>query len=118
MQGILLRSKYYTAIGSVVDAALARILEDVLALPDIPEVESNRLSELCRILHALEGLFMEDSNSVSAFGQSCLVRWYAEVLQATIHSRIRTFLAQVLVSFRATCEHLSESENPKAHRKK
>lgn len=44
----------------VTDAALSRILQDVLALPDIPEMESHRLSELCRILNALEGLFVED----------------------------------------------------------
>lgn len=60
LQGILTKSKYYTAIGLVTDAALSRILQDVLALPDIPEVESRKLSELCRILNALEGLFMED----------------------------------------------------------
>ncbi|KAJ6619858.1 hypothetical protein B0H10DRAFT_1792597 [Mycena sp. CBHHK59/15] len=61
-KGILNKSKYYTAIGMVTEAALSRVLEDVLALPDIPEVESHRLSELCRILHALEGLFVEDAN--------------------------------------------------------
>lgn len=37
----------------------------MLALPDIPEVESHRLSELCRILNALEGLFVEDPNQAS-----------------------------------------------------
>lgn len=58
------KSRYYAAIGSVTDAALSRVLEDVLALPDIPEVESNRLSELCRILNALEGLFVEDPTQV------------------------------------------------------
>jgi hypothetical protein len=61
----LAKSKYYIAIGLVTDAALSRILEDVLALPDIPEVESHRLSELCRILNALEGLFVEDPNQAS-----------------------------------------------------
>lgn len=59
------KSKYYSSIGSLVDAALSRILDDVLALPDIPEVESRRLSELCKILHALEGLFVEDPSQVS-----------------------------------------------------
>jgi centromere/kinetochore protein ZW10 len=41
-----------------------RILGDILALPDITEVESHRLSELCRILHAVEGLFIEDPEQV------------------------------------------------------
>jgi centromere/kinetochore protein ZW10 len=39
----------------------------MLALGDIPEVESHRLSELCRILNALEGLFVEDHNQVRMF---------------------------------------------------
>lgn len=52
------------ALGSIVDAVLSRILNDILALSDIPEVESHRLSELCRILSALEALFVEDSNHV------------------------------------------------------
>lgn len=65
LQGILNKSKYYTALGMVTDAAVSRVLEDVLALPDIPEVESHRLSELCRLLHALEALFIEDANQAS-----------------------------------------------------
>ncbi|KAJ7917487.1 hypothetical protein B0H13DRAFT_2231393 [Mycena leptocephala] len=36
-KGILNKSKYYTAIGMVTEAALSRVLEDILALPDIPE---------------------------------------------------------------------------------
>jgi hypothetical protein len=63
---VLPKSKYYIALGFVVDAALSRVLADILALPDIPEVESHRLSELCRILNALEGLFVEDTEQVRA----------------------------------------------------
>lgn len=59
------KSKYYTAIGFVVDAALSRVLDDICALPDIPEVESRRLAELCRIFQALEGLFVEDPSQVN-----------------------------------------------------
>lgn len=65
IQGLLPKNKYYVALGSVVDAGLSRVLDDILALPDIPEVESHRLSELCRILNTLEGLFVEDTNQVS-----------------------------------------------------
>jgi centromere/kinetochore protein ZW10 len=72
LQGVLTKSKYYTAIGMVTDAALSRILEDMLALPDIPEMESHRLSELCRILNALEGLFVEDPDP-NQVGDSCVV---------------------------------------------
>lgn len=60
IQGVLAKGKYFTAIGQVVDSALSRILDDVLALPDIPEAESHRLSELSKILNALEGLFVGD----------------------------------------------------------
>jgi len=42
-------------------------MDDILALPDITEVESHRLSELCRILHALEGLFIDDPEQVSIY---------------------------------------------------
>lgn len=61
---MLPKSKYYSVIGSVTEAALSRVLDDMLALGDIPELESHRLSELCRILNALEGLFVEDHNQV------------------------------------------------------
>ena len=61
---LLAKSKYYEAIGSVTDAALSRVLQDVLELNDIPELESHRLSELCHILNALEGLFCEDPEHV------------------------------------------------------
>ena len=61
---VLAKSRYYEAIGSVTDAALSRVLQDVLELDDIPELESHRLSELCHILNALEGLFCEDPEQV------------------------------------------------------
>jgi centromere/kinetochore protein ZW10 len=51
-------------VGAIVEVSLERILENILAIPDIPEVESHKLSELCRILAALEGLFVEDFSKV------------------------------------------------------
>ena len=64
MQGILSKSKYFDALGSLVNFCLTSVMDDILALPDITEVESHRLSELCRILHALEGLFVDDPEQV------------------------------------------------------
>ncbi|KAL5492372.1 YTM1_3 [Sanghuangporus weigelae] len=61
-KSILPRTKWLRAAGRVVETALARVLSDVLALPDIPELDSRRLSELCRILNALEGLFVDVEN--------------------------------------------------------
>jgi centromere/kinetochore protein ZW10 len=63
-QDVLIKRKYYIALGFVVDAVLSTILDEILALPDIPEAESHQLSELCRILNALEGLFVEDAELV------------------------------------------------------
>ena len=54
-------------MGKLVESALSKVLEDILSLPDIPEVDSRRLSELCRILNALEGLFTKDPDAVSDF---------------------------------------------------
>ncbi|KAI0305872.1 Centromere/kinetochore Zw10-domain-containing protein [Multifurca ochricompacta] len=63
-KGVLNKTRYFDALGSLVNFSLTCILDDILALPDITETESHRLSELCRILHALEGLFVEDPEQV------------------------------------------------------
>ena len=47
------------------NAALARLLADMLAIPDIIKDESHNLSELCHILNASEGLFVEDPDQAS-----------------------------------------------------
>jgi centromere/kinetochore protein ZW10 len=65
-QGILPHSRHLTAVGKIVDAVLSRILEDITKLPDITADESHRLSELCRMFNALEGLFVEGSEQVSS----------------------------------------------------
>jgi protein transport protein DSL1/ZW10 len=62
------------AIGLLTDAALSRVMQDILELSDIPEVESHKLSELCRILHALEGLFVEDYDQVGAIPLAIVLR--------------------------------------------
>lgn len=47
------------------DDTLARMIEDITSLPDIPELESHRLGALLKILTPLEDLFGEGDNSVS-----------------------------------------------------
>ncbi|KAJ3826774.1 hypothetical protein F5880DRAFT_1542189 [Lentinula raphanica] len=100
---LLTKSKYYTALGSVVDAALCRVVQDVLALADIPEVESHRLSELCRILLALEGLFSEDPEKPSfvvAYVPSWLKFSYlSELLEASLADITYLFEEGALVDF-------------------
>jgi hypothetical protein len=56
---VLNSTRYYGALGALVDGALARVLGDVLALGDITAAESGALAELCRIAAALEGLFAD-----------------------------------------------------------
>lgn len=63
-QGILPHSRHLVAIGGIVDVVLSRMLEDITKLPDITADESHRLSELCRMLNALEGLFVEGPEQV------------------------------------------------------
>ncbi|KZT07285.1 uncharacterized protein LAESUDRAFT_651560 [Laetiporus sulphureus 93-53] len=100
---VLNKSKYYDAVGLVLDAALSRILSDILALPDITEVESHRLSELCRILNATEGLFVEDPEQPSfivAYVPSWLKYSYlSELLEASIADISYLFDEGALVDF-------------------
>ena len=56
---------YYTALGGIINDILVRVLREVLGLRDIPEVESQRLAALCRILHPLDELFVESPNEVN-----------------------------------------------------
>ena len=63
-QGVLPHGRHLTAIGRIVDAVLSRMLEDITKLQDITADESHRLSELCRMLNALEGLFVEGPEQV------------------------------------------------------
>ncbi|OAX37946.1 hypothetical protein K503DRAFT_770981 [Rhizopogon vinicolor AM-OR11-026] len=100
---ILPKSKYYTAMGAIVEVSLQRILEDILAIRDIPEVESHKLSELCRILAALEGLFVEDS-SQSSFVVSYVPSWLkfsylSELLEASMADLTYLFEEGALVDF-------------------
>lgn len=93
-----MKSQYYGAIGQIVNTALVRVLEDVLALPDIPELESHRLAELCRVLNALEGLFVDDPNEVLRLMN--ILEPYTDCrLLALICGRLRPLVAQILVSF-------------------
>ena len=64
LQGILPHGRHLTAIGRIVDTVLSRMLQDITKLPDITADESHRLSELCRMLNALEGLFVEGPEQV------------------------------------------------------
>ncbi|THH14983.1 hypothetical protein EW146_g5425 [Bondarzewia mesenterica] len=102
-KGVMRKSAYFPAVGSLVDAALEAILDSILALPDITEVESHRLSELCRILSALEGIFMEDPDQPSlvvAYVPSWLKFSYlSEILEASLADVSYLFEEGALVDF-------------------
>ncbi|KAI0317156.1 hypothetical protein OF83DRAFT_1263778 [Amylostereum chailletii] len=102
-KAVLSKTKYFTAVGAVVDAALVQMLDDVLAISDITEVESHRLSELCRILNALEGLFLDDPEQPSlvvAYVPSWLKFSYlSELLEASLADVGYLFDEGALVDF-------------------
>jgi len=52
-------------MGSIINDILGRVLKEVLRLRDIPEVESQRLAALCKILHPLDEVFVESANEVT-----------------------------------------------------
>ena len=59
-QPILPWQKYYNSLGGLVDGILIQVIEQILALPDIPDAESRHLSELCKSLTSLEELFTDE----------------------------------------------------------
>lgn len=69
---------YYTALGGIINDILSRVLKEVLGLRDIPEVESQRLAALCRILHPLDELFVESADDVTLL--SYLLEALAQIL--------------------------------------
>lgn len=83
-------------MGAIVEVSLQRILENILAIPDIPEVESHKLSELCRILAALEGLFVEDFSEV---GLLYFSRYLTHQCPVIFRGVIRSVVVEILISF-------------------
>lgn len=89
------------AVGAAADAAISRILRDVLALPDITEAESHRLSELCRIMNALEGLFVEDPTQVWRPVLNLPIGLTMNRYVAILRCVVSPIMAQVLIPVRA-----------------
>ena len=65
-RGVLPHGCNLTAVGRIIDAVLSRILKDTIKLPNTTADEYHRLSELCRMLNALEGLFVEGPEHISS----------------------------------------------------
>ncbi|KAK4683475.1 hypothetical protein P7C73_g6781, partial [Tremellales sp. Uapishka_1] len=67
LKAVLPTSTYLSVTGYLLDYSVSRIATDILALDDITEIESNRLNELCKLLHPLESLFILQPEQVSSF---------------------------------------------------
>jgi centromere/kinetochore protein ZW10 len=65
-KAVLPMTTYLSALGYLLDCAVQRISSDILALPDITEVESNRLNELVKLLHPLEQVFVSEPDQPSS----------------------------------------------------
>ncbi|KAG9125143.1 hypothetical protein FRC07_008807 [Ceratobasidium sp. 392] len=96
-------SKYYPALGALVDDVLVRITEDILAMPDIPETESHRLHDICKILHAFESLFVVEDGAASSVTLH-VPSWFkysylSELLEASLADIRHLFDIGALVDF-------------------
>ncbi|EJD07530.1 uncharacterized protein FOMMEDRAFT_115831 [Fomitiporia mediterranea MF3/22] len=102
---VLPRTRWLRAAGRIVETVLSRVLEDILALPDIPELDSRRLGELCRILNSLEAIFVDadDLNAPSMildYVPSWLKYSYlAELLEASLADLSYLFDEGALIDF-------------------
>ena len=59
-------SSFYSTLGGLVNSVLYRVLNEIEDQVDISEEESIKLNILCKILHGLEGIFL-DGEVVSSF---------------------------------------------------
>ncbi|KAF8324318.1 uncharacterized protein EI90DRAFT_3075846 [Cantharellus anzutake] len=99
----LAQSTYLEAIGGVVEEILASVLDDILALPDIPEKESHRLNELCQKLETLKELFVvvpgEDTVIAAHVPSWFRFAYLAELLEASLADINYLFDGGALIDF-------------------
>ncbi|KAG8678618.1 hypothetical protein FRC08_017636 [Ceratobasidium sp. 394] len=100
---VLPPAKYYIALGALVDDVLVRVTEDILAMPDIPETESHRLHDICRIVHAFESLFIIEGDTTSSVTLH-VPSWFkysylSELLEASLADIRHLFDIGALVDF-------------------
>jgi hypothetical protein len=94
-------------VGQVVDDALFQVMDDILSLEDIPEADSERLSELCELLAPLEELFVYGSGEVR--GLAPVVNLTFLMPAAAVNGRkICSIMVQILVPIMASGSSLAE----------
>ncbi|RXK40688.1 hypothetical protein M231_01939 [Tremella mesenterica] len=90
-------------MGYLIDCVVKRISTEVLELRDIPEIESERINELCKSLHTLEEIFMispgEPSSIVAQVPHWLKFCYLSELLQANLVDITYLFETGALVDF-------------------
>ena len=110
-QPVMSSTAFFATLGSLVNVVLHRVLNEIEDQVDISEEESIRLNKLCKILHGLEDLFIDENANVrltpSKFGIFLICRLFAVV------GRTRSsYLVQVCLPLRAARSVNGESNPP------
>ncbi|KAF8677565.1 Centromere/kinetochore Zw10 [Rhizoctonia solani] len=100
---VLSFAKYHLALGTLVEDVLSRLTDDILSMHDIPETESHRLHEICKLMHTFESLFVPDGESTSTVSQY-VASWFkysylSELLEASLADIRHLFDIGALVDF-------------------
>ncbi|CUA78197.1 Sorting nexin-41 [Cryptococcus neoformans var, neoformans B-3501A] [Rhizoctonia solani] len=95
--------KYRLALGTLVEDVLSRLTDDILSMHDIPETESHRLHDICKVMRTFESLFVADGESDSMVSQY-VPSWFkysylSELLEASLADIRHLFDMGALVDF-------------------
>ncbi|QRV74043.1 centromere/kinetochore protein zw10 [Ceratobasidium sp. AG-Ba] len=100
---VLPLSKYYLALGTLVEDVLSRVIDEIMAMHDIPETESHRLHDICKTVHIFESLFILEDDSTSSVTLH-VPSWFkysylSELLEASLADIRHLFEMGALVDF-------------------
>ncbi|KAE8540537.1 hypothetical protein D1P53_003486 [Cryptococcus gattii VGV] len=84
LKAVIPQSSRYEILGYLLTHLTSRISASVLSLVDITEIESNRLTELLRLVYPLESLFGASGGAVEYVGGWLKFCYIAEILQANL----------------------------------
>lgn len=56
-QTVLTEARCLDSIGQLVETAVSRVADDIIAIPDITADESERLKQICEVLKHVEDIF-------------------------------------------------------------
>lgn len=78
-QPVMRRSLYCEHLGILVNAVLLRVLVEIENQEDISEEASHRLNDLCKMLHEVEGLFVDEEKNTEGEGSESTVALHVKV---------------------------------------